>query len=421
MKRIRGTYDLFYQEMNLHNEVVEVLKKIVQTAGFSQIKTPIFENTELFKRSTGESSDIVQKEMYDFLDKGRRKLTLRPELTAGTVRAFNTNKLFGLRLPQYKFFYYGEVFRYERPQSLRYRQFYQFGIEFFGETSIYSDLETIALGDLIIKQLDLTKKTTLKINTIGSSKEREKYNQQLYKYFNKDRDQLCEDCQKRLELNPLKVLDCKIDGNKKIVQDAPKLSSSLGEESLVKFEKIKFELDKLKIEYKIDESLVRGLDYYNDIVFEFEYAYPDENKTIIGGGRYDNLVEKLDGPSTPAIGFGIGVERIIEAIKERQNITEIEELPQAEIFFATNNEKNHQVILQSMVKLREAGLVCYGDYGLRSFKSQYKLAQKMKAIYLITFEDGLNSGEVKIKNLITKEENIAPLKDFEEDVLEETK
>lgn len=417
MKPIRGTYDLYYKEMKIHNELVRELEEIVTTYGYSQIKIPIFENTELFRRSTGESSDIVQKEMYDFTDKGGRELTLRPELTAGTVRAFITNKIYGERLPQYKFFYYGEVFRYERPQSLRYRQFYQFGIEFFGETSKYSDIEVLALGNQIISKLNLNDKTILKINTIGTSEEREKYNQKLRKYFEKDKSELCEDCLKRLELNPLKILDCKIDSKKEIVKNAPLLLQTLSEESILKFEKIKEELEKLNIKYEVDNRLVRGLDYYNDIVFEFEYKYNDETKTIIAGGRYDTLVEQLNGPQTPAIGFGIGVERLIEAIKENKDENLIETEETTDIFYLATNEKDHFKMLKSMTTLRNSGISCYGDFSNRSSKSQYKLSQKMKALYVIIFDQELDENTVRVKNMITKEEINVKLEDFEKDIL----
>lgn len=418
MKPVRGTYDLYFNEMTLHNEVVKSIEEIVKNFDYGQIKTPIFEQTALFRRSSGESSDIVQKEMYDFEDKGGRSLTLRPELTAGVVRTFISNKIYGERLPQYKFYYYGEAFRYERPQSLRYRQFYQFGVEMFGEDSTCSDVEVIVLAMEIVKGLNLNKNTTLKINTIGTSAERKKYNEQLKEYFQNKKSQLCEDCQVRYELNPLKIMDCKIDSESDIVQQAPKLKDTLSQETKDKYQSILKQLDNLGIKYEEDSSLVRGLDYYNDIVFELEYDYQTEQKTIIAGGRYDTLVEQLGGPQTPAIGFGLGIERIIEALKFEDELLLEDMGKKVDIYYMVLDEECNEEALRSSTIIRTGGLICECSYNNRSYKSQIKLAQKHEASFIVIMEkELLQEGKVKVQNMNNDNKEIVLLEDFENDLL----
>ncbi len=421
MEPIRGTYDLYDKEMDIHNLVVSEIINVVKKYNFSQIKTPIFEKTELFKRSTGEDSDIVQKEMYDFEDKGGRSITLRPELTASTVRAFVSNKIFGKRASQYKYFYYGEAFRYERPQKGRFRQFYQFGVEMFEEGSKYSDVEIISLANNILEHLSLDKNVVLKINTIGKSEERKKYNEELQKYFSNKED-LCDDCKNRLKTNPLRILDCKVDSNKDIVKNAPKLIDFLGEESKKRYDDILELLDELEISYQKEESLVRGLDYYNDIVFEFVYSNNGDEKTVLAGGRYDGLINTIGKKDIPAIGFGIGIERIIDAIKETtpevfENIQET-----IDVYFVALEEENKRVILNSMNKLRKVGFVCNATYNDKSIKSHFNEAEKEGAIFVvITDENTIKTNEVKIKNLITKDQAVVNLRDFEEDLISESK
>ncbi len=418
MKSVRGTYDLYDKDMQIHNLVVNELKSVVEKYNYTQIKTPIFEETELFKRTTGNSSDIVQKEMYEFLDKGGRSITLRPELTAGFARAFITNKIYGKRLSQYKYFYYGEAFRYERPQSGRFRQFYQFGIEFLEDKTEYSDVEVISLAHNILRHFNLQKQTKLKINTIGNSEERKVYKEKLKEYFTNSESELCEDCKNRLNLNPLRILDCKIDGNKDIVKNAPKLKQFLSENSIKRHEKILTLLNDLNIKYEEDDTLVRGLDYYNDIVFEFIYEDDEEKKTIIGGGRYDGLISQLSNQDVPAIGFGIGVERLIDAfLKANENVTgQIND--SVDIFYMPQTEDSFKLMLKSMNKLRMYGLICSGSYTIRSLKSLFKEAEKNDAIYCVILdEESVKDNVVKIKNLITKEETKAKLEDFEDDIM----
>ncbi len=422
MEPIRGTYDLYDKEMDIHNLVINEIISVVKKYNFSQIKTPIFEKTELFKRSTGEESDIVQKEMYDFEDKGGRSITLRPELTAPTVRAFISNKIFGKRASQYKYFYYGEAFRYERPQKGRFRQFYQFGVEMFEEGSEYSDVEIISLANNILEHLGIKQKVVLKINTIGKPEERKKYNEALKEYFLNKEEDLCDDCKNRLRTNPLRILDCKVDSQKDIIKEAPKLSEFLGEESKKRYNDILELLDELEISYQKEESLVRGLDYYNDIVFEFVYSNNGDEKTVLAGGRYDGLINNIGKKDIPAIGFGIGIERIIDAIKETtpevfENIKE-----NIDVYYIAKENENKKLILKSMDKLRKVGFVCSATYNDKSIKSHFNEAEKEGAIYVVvTDENTIKTNEVKIKNLITKDQAVVNLEDFEEDLINESK
>lgn len=417
IKPVRGTYDLYDGEMQIHNSVLENLEEVVKVYDFTQIKTPIIENTELFRRTSGEASDIVQKEMYDFEDKGGRSLTLRPELTAGTARAFISNKIYGERLPNYKYFYYGEAFRYERPQSLRYRQFYQFGVEYFGEKDPHSDVETIGLAQQIVDRFSLGDKVTLKINTIGTIKERAEYNELLYKYFEDSKDSLCEECQAKLELNPIKILDCKHENNSELFKNVPRLKAVLSDETLENYKEILGLLDTLGIGYEEDETLVRGLDYYNGVVFEFVYKYGREEKTIIAGGRYDGLVKELGGPDTPAVGFGIGMERLIEAVRETIDVEELGK-HEVDVYYINLTNETFTLSLQSMSKLRSEGINCQSNFSDRSFKSQMKLAVRENAVFAVILDaESLETNEVRVRNLISKDEGRVKLQDFEDDII----
>lgn len=415
MEALRGTYDLYDKEILIHMEIVNTLKEIAQTYNFDEIKTPLIEKTELFSRTTGNSSDIVRKEMYSFLDKGDRNISLRPELTAGVVRSFLSNKIYGKRQSQYKFFYYGEAFRYERPQKGRYRQFHQFGVEMFGDETVYSDVEVILMASSIIKKLGLENKVKLKINTIGSAAERRLYSDILRNHFKNYKDDMCDDCKSRLEINPLRILDCKIDNNKEYIKDAPQLKNNLNTSSLKRYAEVLVLLDDLGIEYEEDTTLVRGLDYYNDIVFEFVY---DNTHTLIGGGRYDTLVDEIGNINMPAIGFGIGIERIVEAFKEqhKEYVSTIEKT--IDVMYVGLTEKAYPIILKSMNKLREEGVICSCLYNKSGLKGNLKEALRLNSIYLVIIgEDEIEKGEVTVKNLITQEEQALKLANFEEDIL----
>lgn len=419
----RGTYDLFGADMRLHNEVKDSVLEIFDNYGYSQIKTPIFEHTNLFLRSVGESSDIVNKEMYTFKDKSDRSLTLRPELTAATVRSYLEHKMFGDPKPFHKLCYYGEAFRYERAQAGRYRQFHQLGVECFGIDGIHIEAETIAMAQSIFTKLGIEDSVKLKINTLGSSADRQSYVELLKTHFTPVIDEMCEDCKMRIEKNPLRILDCKIDKNHQAIADAPRLFDSLSEESKNRFTALLGLLDDLGIEYTIDDSLVRGLDYYNDTVFEFEY---DNSKTktnfaVLGGGRYDTLVGQFNPKQqTPAFGLGIGVERLIIALKDSrpevmENMNEVRE-----IYYMPRCEEAKSVCLKSINTLRDSGLKCEMDYKISSFKSAFKQAEKLGCVYAVIIgERELEAGLVTIKHLFTKESFEVKLEDFEMDLIQE--
>lgn len=417
----RGTYDLFGSEMRLHTEVKESVLEIFDNYGYSQIKTPIFEHTNLFLRSVGESSDIVNKEMYTFKDKSDRSLTLRPELTAATVRSYLEHKMFGEPKPFHKLCYYGEAFRYERAQAGRYRQFHQLGVECFGLDGIHIEAETIAMAYSIFTKLGIEKNVSLKINTLGSSADRAKYVELLKSHFEPTIDEMCSDCKMRLEKNPLRILDCKVDKNHPAITNAPKLFDSLDEESKTRFNDLLAMLDELQIEYSIDDSLVRGLDYYNDTVFEFEYENGDTSFAVLGGGRYDTLVGQFNPKQpTPAFGLGIGVERLIIALKDARPDV-IETMNEVrEIYYMPRSEEAKSVCLKSINTLRDAGLKCEMDYKISSFKSAFKQAEKLGCVYAVIIGDReLESGVATIKQLYTKESFEVELSDFEQDLINE--
>ncbi len=417
----RGTYDLFSEEMRLHNAVKNDVLEIFDNYGYSQIKTPMFEHTNLFLRSVGESSDIVSKEMYTFEDKSKRSLTLRPELTAATVRSYLENKMYGEAKPFHKLSYYGEAFRYERAQAGRFRQFHQLGVECFGISGIEIEAETIAMAHSILNKLGIGDNVKLKINTLGSAQEREDYIQILQTHFAPAIDGMCKDCQARLEKNPLRILDCKVDSEHEAIKTAPKLFDSLNSTSKSRFENLLAILDQLAIEYQIDDSLVRGLDYYNDTVFEYEFDNGQSNFAIIGGGRYDNLVKQFNSKlQTPAFGLGIGVERLIIAVKEAQPVV-IENMHEVrEIYYMPRCEEAKLVSLKSMNRLRDSGLKCEMDYQISSFKSAFKTAEKLSCIYAVIIgERELAGNYATIKHLITKESVEVDLAEFERDLINE--
>ncbi len=415
----RGTYDLFDKEMRLHNEVKNSVLNIFDCYGYNQIKTPIFEHTNLFLRSVGEASDIVNKEMYTFYDKSDRSLTLRPELTASTARCYLEHKMFGEARSFHKLCYYGEAFRYERSQAGRYRQFHQLGVECFGIDDIHIETETISMAQTILKDLNIDNGVTLKINTLGSSNDREQYIELLREYFANEIDNLCDDCKMRFEKNPLRILDCKIDNENEIVQNAPILFDSLSEQSKNRFNKLLKLLEQFEIDYTVDYSLVRGLDYYNDTVFEFSNDV--NNLAILGGGRYDTLINKLNGKyNVSAFGLGIGLERLIITIKEA-NPHILEKFAETrEIFYMPRCDEAKPICLKSIELMRSHGLKCEMDYNISSFKSAFKQAENFSCVYAVIIgEREIADNYVTIKNLYTKESFEVNLNDFEQDIINE--
>ena len=403
IQKPKGTYDIY------GDKAIEVLylKKLIEALmdkyNASYFETPIFESSELFHRGVGETTDIVSKETYDFKDRGDRNLTLRPEGTAGIVRSFIENKLYADSLPL-KAWYFGPMFRYERPQAGRYREFYQFGFEAFGSNDPMMDAEVIGIIVNLFNILGL-KGIKVNINTLGDKESRENYRKALLDYFKPYLNDLCEDCKKRYEKNPLRILDCKVDKENEIMKNAPKMIDYLNEESKNHFEKVKEYLDALNIDYTINSNIVRGLDYYTHTVFEVEAdikGFGSQN-VLAAGGRYDHLVEFIGGPSVPGVGFALGLERLLLALeKEGIDIKEKEPLD-VYIFGASKEEKKY--ILSLGNTLRMNGFNIEIDYNNKSFKSNFKKADSLLAKYIIIIgEEEVKSKILTVKNNKTKEE-----------------
>ena len=359
----KGTYDLIGIDAKRRKYVNEVIDSICEKYNFNYIETPIFEASELFHRSVGDSSDIVRKETYDFKDRGDRSITLRPEGTASVVRSFIENKMYGNMSDPVKVYYNGPMFRYERPQSGRNRQFYQFGIEVFGSKDVMMDAEVISLSYNTYRLLGLDVK--VKINTLGDQESRDNYRDVLIKYFEPHIQNLCDDCRERLEKNPLRILDCKVDKNNDILLNAPKTIDYLNEESKDRFEKLQEYLDLMEIEYEIDTNLVRGLDYYNHTVFEI--MEKDSNLALGGGGRYDSLVETLGGPHVPAVGFAMGIDRTVDAMVERNVNFKVNDSIDIYIMYVSEEEKDTASYLCQ--DLRMNGFIVETDYLEKSLKA----------------------------------------------------
>lgn len=410
----KGTNDIYGINAKKRKYVCDVIDAICEKYNYTYIETPIFEASELFHRSVGESSDIVTKETYDFIDRGNRNITLRPEGTAGVVRSFIENKMYGNMSEPVKVYYNGPMFRYERPQSGRMRQFTQFGFELIGTDDVMSDAEVISLAYNTYKLLGID--VIVKINSLGDKESREKYREALIKYFEPKIDQLCEDCKNRLNINPLRILDCKVDTDNEILKNAPTTLEYLNEESINRFNKLQEYLELMDIEYEIDTKLVRGLDYYNHTVFEIIGNIPEfgSQSVLGGGGRYNGLVEQLDGPSTPAIGFAMGIDRTILAMEALNVNFKIKE--NIDVFIMYGNEDEKETATYLLQDLRMNGFVCETDYMNKSFKNQFKSADRFNSKYLIILNnDDIKEYKVNVKDNSTKEEekvNINDLVDY---------
>jgi len=380
---------------------------VIEKYGYEEIITPIFENTEVFVRSAGEESDIVSKEMYTFSDKGGRSLTLRPEGTAPVVRSFLENKLYAQRNLN-KFYYFGPMFRYERPQAGRFREFNQFGIETFGTSSPLLDADVIISGTEIFNALGI-KNIKLKINTIGDFPSRTAYAKLLQDYFRNNISSLCRDCNRRLEKNPLRILDCKIDKDNPVLKNAPKIDTVLSDEAKIYFQSVIDILDAYGVNYEVDRNLVRGLDYYTDTVFEYILDSNDElgGLAICAGGKYSDMVKSFKGPDIPGIGYAFGIERII-AIMDLQNLFPALETG-ADIVLIGLDEKAKEKTLLYANALRRVGFYAEMDYVNINLKPQFKLSDQLQAKYLIIIgEEELNNKVLTVKNNTTKEQESIP-------------
>ena len=399
VKTVRGFRDLIGEEARKYRHVVETARKLLERYNFEEIILPTVEYTKLFTRSIGEATDIVEKEMFTFQDKGGRDIALRPEGTAGAVRAYIENKLYADGTYK-KLYYEGSMFRHERPQKGRYREFHQIGAEVLGTSSPLADAEIIKLADDILKALKV--EARIEINSLGCKKCRPKYREALLNYLKEQENELCEDCKRRLERNPLRILDCKVEGCQLIAKNAPKITDYLCEECKTHHEEVKKYLKVLGVEFVENPYLVRGLDYYSKTVFEC--VSEELGKTVIAGGRYDYLVEELGGPPTPALGFAAGVERLMLLLKE------LPPRPPLVVVIPFGGERETAEALKIAQRLREEGIRTELSYRGGKLKKQFEFADKIGADFAIVVgENELKEGLFPLKNLKTREQKKLPL------------
>ncbi len=401
IKALRGMKDFLNEDAEKYEYCVGVCKKVAQNYGFSFIQTPSLEETKLFKRSVGESSDIVGKEMYQFTDKGGNDVCLRPEGTAGAVRAFIEAKL-DRSLANYRFFYYGNMYRYERPQKGRLRQFHQFGVESFGINEPKEDATIILLASEILNTLGI--KYSLKINSIGCKECMPPFREKLVGFL-ETKDAWCEDCERRKATNPLRVFDCKNDKCQTNLKNAPYLIDNLCKTCNDEFEKLQNYLKLCGLEFEVDKSIVRGLDYYSKTAFEFVSDELGSQGTLIGGGRYDKLVEYLDGKPTPGIGFGLGLERVMELAK-------IPETKREGYYLGALDDEALDALFKQTYTLRKSKKV-HLDYQIRSLNAHLKQADKKMVLYFLSASsDDIKNKNIRVKNLQTKEEKVVSLEEI---------
>lgn len=393
----KGCYDVTGEVAKKYQRICEVVSAYAKIYNYKYIRTPLFESTELFKRGVGDTTDIVQKETYDFTDRGGRSFTLRPEGTAGVVRNFIEDKLYGNQSSVVKEFYIGTMYRYERPGLGRNREFTQFGVECLGSDDEMMDAEVISFSYNILKELGLD--VTVKINNLGSVEDRENYKKALVEYLTPHINDLCEDCQNRIKTNPLRILDCKVDDQSEILKNAPSILDYHSKESNERFNKVLSYLDYLDVDYEIDNTLVRGLDYYDYMVYELKL---NDSLALGGGGRYNHLVKNLGGPEVPAVGFACGIERIINEMSD-------DSLDNIDVYVMCVNDEEKikaNIITQD---LRLNNIICETNVMGKSLKAQFKEADNMNAKNLIILNsEDLSKGLVTVKDNVTKEEVKVP-------------
>lgn len=399
-QRPKGTQDWYGENMHKRNVIEDMARDLCRTYNIKQVITPIFEHTVLFQRGVGETTDVVQKEMYTFTDKGDRSITLKPEGTAGAIRAYLENNMYADSQPT-KLFYFTQAFRYEQPQSGRLRQHHQFGVEFIGSKSPLAEVELITLITTFIKSLGL-KDAKLHINSIGCKNCRKTYNDALLSYLKKHEDQLCSTCRERMQKNPLRVIDCKVPSCKEIVKDAPRTIEYLDEECKEHFEELQRLLTELNTPYEIDTGIVRGLDYYTKTVFEFVNS---EGFTLCGGGRYDGLVHEIDEKQDiPSVGFGMGIERILYFL-EKEGV-ELAKEPGIDVYIGILGTEVRGKAFEFVTGLRNEGIITETDYMDRSVKAQMKYANKIGAKYVALLgEDEMKNQKVTLKNMQNGEQS----------------
>lgn len=408
-KAVKGTKDILPAEIYKNQYIESTAIDVAERFGFKEIRTPVFEHTELFQRGVGDTTDVVQKEMYTFDDKGGRSITLRPEGTAGAARSFLENGLSNETLPQ-KVCYITSCYRYEKPQSGRLREFHQFGVECFGADSPLADAEIISLADTYFKELGV-KDLSLELNSIGCPTCRAEYHKALKAYFEGRKDELCDTCKDRLERNPMRILDCKSPVCSEIATGAPVVLDYLCDECKAHFEKVKAYLNALNIEFTVNPRTVRGLDYYTKTVFEFVSNSIGAQGTVCGGGRYDGLIEELGGQKTPSLGFGLGLERLLLLMEAQGCEFPKEEKP--DLFIAAMGEKAQLKAVEIAKDMRDEGFTCLYDINGRGLRAQMKYANKLGAKYTVVLgEDEVSGGIAKLKNMESGEETEIALQTF---------
>lgn len=397
IKAVRGTKDIIGEEAKKYIYISNVAQKMFENYGYNFVKTPIFEETELFKRGIGEATDVVEKEMYTFKDRGDRSITLRPENTASLVRCYLENAIYAKEEIS-RFYYNGSMFRYERPQAGRQREFNQIGLEVFGEKSPKVDAEVIAIGYKFLEKLGITD-LEVKINSVGSKESRTIYREKLIEHFSKHLDDMCDDCKDRINRNPLRLLDCKVDKDKDFYKSAPNIIDFLFEDERKHYEDVKKYLDIFGIKYTEDPTLVRGLDYYSSTVFEIVTNKLGSQGTVLGGGRYDNLLKELGDKDIPAVGFATGVERIMMLLGENYPKNN------PDVYIAWLGENTSETALKIAESLRDNDIKVYIDYSEKGMKSHMKKADKLSVRYCIILgEDELNKSIVLLKDFSTREQ-----------------
>ena len=408
---LRGMKDMLPQNSELYERVISVCESVAQNYGYRKILTPHLEETALFKRSVGESSDIVGKEMYQFLDKGGNDVCLRPEGTAGVVRAFIEAKL-DRAGGVHRWFYSGSMFRYERPQRGRLREFHQFGCECFGEASVREDASVILMVAEILRRLEV--KATLKINSLGDASSMAVYREKLVKFLDAREDEICEDCRRRKSLNPIRTLDCKNENCQRIYAEAPLMIENLSDEASGDFAKLREILDAAGLKYEIDAKLVRGLDYYCKTAFEFVSGEIGAQSAVAGGGRYDRLVEYLGGKASYGVGFAMGVERIMEILKERETTTK-----RSGVYLCAMDSENLDYVYNLGANLRQNFKVEI-SYEAKNLQKHLKTADAKNAkIFLCVGEDERKAEKIWYKNLATKAEKTLNLSELEKELKSE--
>ena len=397
IKAVRGTKDIIGEDAKKYMYISNTVQNLFENYGYNFAKTPIFEETDLFKRGIGEATDVVEKEMYTFKDRGDRSLTLRPENTASMVRCYLENSLYA-KEDVSRFYYIGSMFRYERPQAGRQREFNQIGVEVFGEKSPILDAEVIAMGYNLLKQLGITD-LEVKINSVGSKESRTIYREKLIEHFQSHIDDMCGDCKDRINRNPLRLLDCKVDSGKDYYKSAPSIIDYLFEDERKHYEEVKKYLTIFGVKFTEDPTLVRGLDYYSSTVFEIVTNKLGSQGTVLGGGRYDNLLKELGDKDIPAVGFATGVERIMMLLGENYPKNN------PDVYIAWLGENTSETALKIAESLRDNDIKVYIDYSEKGMKSHMKKADKLSVRYCIILgEDELNKGIVLLKDFSTREQ-----------------